>query len=73
MLGMIAIASDGGKGMRLLNSINHLTFITADMDRLIAFYQRNFEAWVHFDLTEDELRHVAIEVGPDKSSGDWNV
>jgi len=29
--------------MQLLNDINHLTFITADMDRLIAFYKRVFE------------------------------
>jgi predicted enzyme related to lactoylglutathione lyase len=30
--------------MQLLNDINHLTFLTADMDRLIAFYERVFEA-----------------------------
>jgi catechol 2,3-dioxygenase-like lactoylglutathione lyase family enzyme len=28
--------------MGLLNDINHLTFITADMDRLIAYYDRVF-------------------------------
>lgn len=50
--------------MKLLNDIQHLTFITADMDRLIAFYERVFEARVTVDLEEDGLRHVFIEVGP---------
>ena len=50
--------------MILLNDINHLTFVTADMDRLIAFYGRVFEARVTLDLTEDGLRHAFIEVGP---------
>lgn len=50
--------------MTLLNDIHHLTFLTADMDRLIAFYQRVFEAKVTLDLAEEGLRHVFIEVGP---------
>jgi catechol 2,3-dioxygenase-like lactoylglutathione lyase family enzyme len=50
--------------MKLLNDIQHLTFITADMDRLIAFYERVFEARVTVDLEEDGLRHAFIEVGP---------
>ena len=50
--------------MNLLNDIHHITFITADMDRLIAFYQRVFEARVRADLEEDGLRHTFIEVGP---------
>jgi catechol 2,3-dioxygenase-like lactoylglutathione lyase family enzyme len=48
----------------LLNGIQHLTFLTADMDRLIAFYRRVFDARVTLDLDEDGLRHVFIEVGP---------
>jgi catechol 2,3-dioxygenase-like lactoylglutathione lyase family enzyme len=50
--------------MTLLNDIHHLTFITADMDRLIAFYERIFEAKVIVDLEEEGLRHAFIEVGP---------
>src|SRR6185436_14268814 len=50
--------------MKLLNDIHHLTFITADMDRLIAFYERVFEARVTVDLEEEGLRHAFIEVGP---------
>ena len=50
--------------MKLLNDIHHLTFITADMDRLIAFYERVFDARVTVDLEEEGLRHAFIEVGP---------
>ena len=50
--------------MQLLNGIHHLTFVTADMDRLIAFYQRVFGARATVDLEEEGLRHAFIEVGP---------
>jgi catechol 2,3-dioxygenase-like lactoylglutathione lyase family enzyme len=48
----------------LLDDINHLTFITADMDRLISFYERVFGAGTTADLEEEGLRHALIEVGP---------
>lgn len=50
--------------MQLLNGIHHLTFLTSDMDRLIAFYERVFGARVTVDLREEGLRHAFIEVGP---------
>jgi catechol 2,3-dioxygenase-like lactoylglutathione lyase family enzyme len=50
--------------MQLLNGIHHLTFVTSDMDRLIAFYERVFGARVTVDLEEEGLRHAFIEVGP---------
>jgi catechol 2,3-dioxygenase-like lactoylglutathione lyase family enzyme len=50
--------------LRLLNGIHHLTFVTSDMDRLIAFYERVFGARVTVDLEEEDLRHAFIEVGP---------
>jgi catechol 2,3-dioxygenase-like lactoylglutathione lyase family enzyme len=50
--------------VQLLNDIHHLTFITADLNRLIAFYERVFEARVTVDLEEEGLRHAVIEVGP---------
>ena len=50
--------------MQLLNSIHHLTFVTADMDRLISFYERVFGARVTVDLEEEGLRHAFIELGP---------
>jgi catechol 2,3-dioxygenase-like lactoylglutathione lyase family enzyme len=49
--------------MSLVNGIHHLTFITADMDRLIAFYGRVFDASVTLDLTEGPIRHAFINVG----------
>ena len=50
--------------MQLLNGIHHLTFVTSDMDWLIAFYERVFEARVTVDLEEEGLRHAFIAVGP---------
>jgi catechol 2,3-dioxygenase-like lactoylglutathione lyase family enzyme len=57
----------------LLNGVHHVTLITRDMDRLIAFYQRIFDARVTFDRVEENtpdwqrynrLRHAFIEIGP---------
>ena len=48
----------------LLGDIHHLTFVTADMDRLITFYERVFAARVTMDLKEEGVRHAFIEVGP---------
>jgi catechol 2,3-dioxygenase-like lactoylglutathione lyase family enzyme len=50
--------------LALLNDIHHLTFITADLDWLIVFYERVFGARVTVDLEEEGLRHAFIEVGP---------
>lgn len=51
--------------MELLNGIHHLTFITANLDRLIDFYTRIFEAQILFDFQEEGDRHAGIKVGPD--------
>jgi catechol 2,3-dioxygenase-like lactoylglutathione lyase family enzyme len=53
-----------GVKLPLLNDIHHLTFVTSDMDRLIAFYERVFGARVTVDLREESVRHAFIEVGP---------
>jgi catechol 2,3-dioxygenase-like lactoylglutathione lyase family enzyme len=50
--------------MTVLNDLHHVTFLTADIDRLIAFYERVFDARVTVDLMEEGLRHAFIEVGP---------
>ena len=50
--------------MSLLNDIHHLAFVTADMDRLIDFYARMFDAQLMADLDENGVRHAFIEVGP---------
>lgn len=51
--------------MKLVDGIHHLTFITSDMDRLIAFYERIFDAEITMDLTEGPVRHTFIEIGPE--------
>jgi catechol 2,3-dioxygenase-like lactoylglutathione lyase family enzyme len=48
----------------LVNDLHHMTFLTADMDRLIAFYERIFDARVTLDRTDDGRRHAFIEIGP---------
>jgi catechol 2,3-dioxygenase-like lactoylglutathione lyase family enzyme len=50
--------------VELLNDIQHLAFVTADMDRLLDFYGRVFGARVTLDMEEGGLRHAFIEVGP---------
>ena len=49
--------------MKLLDGVNHITFVTADLDRLIAFYGRVFDAQVTLDLREESIRHAFIQVG----------
>jgi catechol 2,3-dioxygenase-like lactoylglutathione lyase family enzyme len=49
--------------MQSLAGIHHLSTLTADMDRLIGFYERVFDARVTLDMEEDGLRHTFIELG----------
>ena len=48
----------------LLDGIHHLTTLTTDMDRLIGFYERVFDAPVIADMEEEGLRHAFIELAP---------
>jgi catechol 2,3-dioxygenase-like lactoylglutathione lyase family enzyme len=58
-------AGAGGSSVPgMLNGIHHLTTLTADLDRLIGFYERVFDARVTLDLQEEGLRHAFIELGP---------
>ena len=50
--------------MKLVDGVHHVTFITEDMDRLVDFYGRVFDAEVTLDMTEEGLRHVFLKVGP---------
>src|SRR3712207_9224075 len=61
---IVGESDDRESKLPLLNDIHHLTFVTSDMDRLIAFYERVFGARVTVDLEEEGLRHAFIEVGP---------
>lgn len=47
----------------LVEGVHHLTFLTEDIDRLVAFYERVFAAKKTFDMTEEGVRHVFIEIG----------
>jgi catechol 2,3-dioxygenase-like lactoylglutathione lyase family enzyme len=50
--------------MALLNGVHHLATLTSDLDRLIDFYQRVFDARLTDDMEEEGLRHAFIEIGP---------
>lgn len=50
--------------MTLVEGVHHVTFLTEDIDRLAAFYERVFDARKTLDLTEEGLRHVFLKVGP---------
>ena len=49
--------------MPLSSGCNHVTIVTKDIDQLIDFYRRNFDAEVRLDLDEGELRHALIDLG----------
>jgi catechol 2,3-dioxygenase-like lactoylglutathione lyase family enzyme len=49
--------------MALTTGPHHLATLTADMDRLIRFYEQVFDAQVTLDLREEGLRHVFIDLG----------
>lgn len=50
--------------MSLVEGIHHVTFLTADIDRLVAFYGRVFDAEKTLDMTEEGVRHIFLELGP---------
>lgn len=49
--------------MRLVAGVHHVTFLTEDIDRLAAFYERVFDARKTLDMAEEGLRHIFLEVG----------
>ncbi len=49
--------------MKLVEGVHHVTFLTEDIDRLAAFYERVFNAGKTLDMTEEGVRHVFLEVG----------
>ena len=50
--------------MQLVDGVHHVTFLTEDLDRLLAFYVRVFDAEVTLDMTEEGIRHAFLKVGP---------
>jgi catechol 2,3-dioxygenase-like lactoylglutathione lyase family enzyme len=55
---------NSGNTPQLVDGVHHVTFLTEDMDRLLAFYMRVFDAEVTLDMTEEGLRHAYLRVGP---------
>ena len=49
--------------MPLTDGFSHVASVTDDIDRLVGFYDRVFDAPVLFDLEEEGMRHAAIDVG----------
>ena len=49
--------------MKLIEGVHHVTFLTEDVDRLTAFYERVFDATKTLDMTEEDVRHVFLEIG----------
>jgi catechol 2,3-dioxygenase-like lactoylglutathione lyase family enzyme len=49
--------------MQLLGGINHVALISHDLDRLVDFYGRLFEARPVLDMQDEDLRIVLIDVG----------
>jgi catechol 2,3-dioxygenase-like lactoylglutathione lyase family enzyme len=47
----------------LVDGAHHITFLTEDMDRLLAFSVRVFDAEVTLDMTEEGVRHAFLRVG----------
>lgn len=50
--------------MKLVEGVHHVTFLTEDIDRLAAFYERVFDARKTLDMTEEGVRHIFLKVGP---------
>jgi catechol 2,3-dioxygenase-like lactoylglutathione lyase family enzyme len=53
----------GDPATMLVEGVHHVTFLTDDIDRLVAFYKRVFDTRKTLDMTEEGVRHVFLEVG----------
>ena len=49
--------------MALTSGPHHLATLSADLDRLIDFYQRVFDAEVLDDMREEGIRHAFLDLG----------
>ncbi len=50
--------------MTLVNGINHVAVLTADLDRFLAFYRQVFDMPLLFEETTPAFRHAIIRSGP---------
>jgi len=49
--------------MKLVDGISHVATVTEDLDRMVGFYQRVFDAEGSEVMEEDGLRHQLVYVG----------
>jgi catechol 2,3-dioxygenase-like lactoylglutathione lyase family enzyme len=49
--------------MQLVNGISHVATVTDDLDRMVSFYQRVFDAEVSEVMEEEGLRHQLVLLG----------
>lgn len=49
--------------MPLTDGFSHVASVTDDVDRLVGFYHRVFDAPLLFDMEEEGIRHAAVDVG----------
>jgi catechol 2,3-dioxygenase-like lactoylglutathione lyase family enzyme len=49
--------------VKLVDGAHHITFLTKNMDRLLALYARVFDAEVTLDMTEEGVRQAFLKVG----------
>src|SRR5512134_2660355 len=49
--------------MKLVDGISHVATVTEDLDRMVAFYRRVFDAQVSEVMEEEGLRHQLIYFG----------
>jgi catechol 2,3-dioxygenase-like lactoylglutathione lyase family enzyme len=49
--------------MKLVDGISHVATVTEDLDRMVGFYQRVFDAEVGEVMEEEGLRHQLVHLG----------
>ena len=49
--------------MKLVDGISHIATVTEDLDRMVSFYQRIFDAEVSEVMEDDGLRHQFVYLG----------
>jgi catechol 2,3-dioxygenase-like lactoylglutathione lyase family enzyme len=49
--------------VKLVSGINHVAFITADLDRFVAFYRDVFDLPLIFQETAPTFRHAILRAG----------
>jgi catechol 2,3-dioxygenase-like lactoylglutathione lyase family enzyme len=59
--------------VQFVDGVHHITFLTEDMDPLIAFYEHVFDAEVTLDMTGEGLRHMFLKVGPTTVRHDFQM